>query len=80
MDPPSFTRKILQSELNISENDLGKYQKILQEKAAIIQRKLTLGESDSENEAAQGNEEESKEQSLQPVTDSSPDKTERELE
>jgi hypothetical protein len=30
MDPPSFTRKILKEELNISESDLDKYQKILQ--------------------------------------------------
>jgi len=36
MDPPSFTRKILQEELNISDADLSKYQKILSEKAAVI--------------------------------------------
>ena len=48
MDPPSFTRKILQEELNISDADLSKYQKILSEKAAVIQRKLAVGDDDSE--------------------------------
>lgn len=48
MDPPSFTRKILQEELNISDADLNKYQKILSEKAAVIQRKLALGDEDED--------------------------------
>lgn len=46
MDPPSFTRKILQEELNISESDLSKYQRVLSEKAAIITRKLAIGDDD----------------------------------
>lgn len=48
MDPPSFTRKILQEELNITEQDLTKYQRILSEKAAIITRKLAIGDESIE--------------------------------
>ena len=46
MDPPSFTRKILREELRISENELNKYQKILNEKALKITQKLTSKEDD----------------------------------
>ena len=48
MDPPSFTRKILRDELKISENELNKYQKILNEKALKITQKLSKEEEDDE--------------------------------
>ena len=47
MDPPSFTRKILREELRISENELNKYQKILNEKALKITQKLKKEGEDS---------------------------------
>ena len=44
-DPPSFTRKILREELNVSEKEVDKYLKILAIKAAKIQRKLSTSTS-----------------------------------
>ena len=49
MDPPSYTRKILKDELNVSDKDVDKYLKILGEKAAVITKKLS-NSVDSENE------------------------------
>lgn len=46
MDPPSYTRKILREELKLSEQELTKYQKVLAEKAAVIQRKIALKEEE----------------------------------
>ena len=45
MDPPSFTRKILREELNVSEKEVDKYLKILAIKAAKISRKLSTSSS-----------------------------------
>ena len=50
MDPPSFTRKILREELKISENELNKYQKILNEKALKITQKLSKEEDEDEQQ------------------------------
>ena len=45
MDPPSFTRKILREELNVSEKEVDKYLKILAVKAAKISLKLSTSGS-----------------------------------
>ena len=63
MDPPSFTRKILKEEYNISENELNKYQKILAEKALSITNKLRKGSGDSEEDEDDADEQDEDEES-----------------
>ena len=46
MDPPSFTKKRLSEELNVSEKEVDKYLKILADKAEKISRKLQDNNSD----------------------------------
>ena len=46
MDPPSFTRKILRDELNVSEKEVDKYLKVLAIKAAKISHKLSSSTPD----------------------------------
>ena len=55
MDPPSFTRKLLREEYDISETELNQYKRFLTEKAFKITQKMTTsknGEEEAEEEIA----------------------------
>ena len=47
MDPPSFTKKRLSEELNVSEKEVDKYLKVLAAKAEKISRKLQSNSEES---------------------------------
>ena len=47
MDPPSFTKKRLSEELNVSEKEVDKYLKVLAAKAEKISRKLQCNSEES---------------------------------
>ena len=53
MDPPSFTRKLLREEYDISETELNQYKRFLTEKAFKITQKMTTSKS-GEEEAEEG--------------------------